>query len=330
MNDLRNKSIDSVKGLCLLHMFLLHLSIIYGVMDFQGEGASTYFHLMSFFMTPFFLFSGFFFSSRKEPKKYVIHVFRKLIIPWAFWSIVSLPVFYMYQYIEFSEVNWLEPYYMFIQIGSLASNDALWFLFSLFWVNVIFYFVDRYAKKELYKACFILLCFVYACLDSWKLPCFFSSSNISLGLVYFYLGYKFRYLYESYNVTHLRWFVLSVVVFTTISVFDPQYMMIVTIYQSKGNFILNLFWSLSGTYILWYVFAKLKNCPILSFIGKKSMTLYVWHMIPLRLILYPLMKRYYPAASYCEYILIVGGVILITTYIMDYCLSHKCPMLVGR
>lgn len=49
-------------------------------------------------------------------------------------------------------------------------NDALWFLSSLFLVNVIFFIVNRrLSGKRLFV--FILLCYLYSFVDSKILPC---------------------------------------------------------------------------------------------------------------------------------------------------------------
>ena len=67
--------------------------------------------------------------------------------------------------------------------------------------------------------------------------------------------------------------------------FDPQYLMFVSLGQVNGYYILNLVFSISGIYILWFVFKKLLRISLFVYFGEHSMSLYVWHMIPLRLVL---------------------------------------------
>lgn len=324
----RNYAVDMVKGLCLLHMLLLHLAIVSGAINFKGERAGLYFHLMEFFMIPFFFFSGFFFTKKDSFSSFVLYKAKKLIIPLIFWSLISLPVFYVYQYLTIDNIQWSEPFIMFLSIGSLSSNDALWFLFSLFFVNVIFYFVKTRIGNEKFLFLFISLCFIYALIDRYYLPCYFSSSNISLGLVYFYIGHKTREINE--DVLDFKYMLLALIVFVLISIFNPQWMQIVTLYQPEGLFILNLFYALAGTYILWYIFSKLSSLPILSYFGRNSMTFYVWHMIPLRLIWDPICKAYYPQIPCCQYIAVGGSVILLTGWLIDRYASRYCPFLIGK
>ncbi len=324
----RNTTIDEVKGICLLHMLLLHLLIIHGTIDFTGTGAGLYFHLMEFFMIPFYIFSGFFFSNKRGFKEFISHKARRLLVPLLFWSAISLPFYYLFQYYTHGFVQWEQPFPLFFTIGSLSSNDALWFLFSLFFVNVIFYFVSTKLKNERLLLLFVIACFIYACIDRYYLPCFFSSSNISLGIVYFFIGYKLKT--TQFNFLHWKYLLLPVVLFISISFFDPQWMQIVTLYQPEGFFTLNLVYALSGTYILWFVFSRLPHIKLLSYFGSNSMCFYFWHMIPLRLIFDPIIKNYMPHISSVQYALMGGGIILVTGWLIDRYASRYCPILIGK
>lgn len=51
----RDYSIDSVKGVCLLHMFVLHIFIIYGFFDAKGAASEFYFNALSFYVLFLFL-----------------------------------------------------------------------------------------------------------------------------------------------------------------------------------------------------------------------------------------------------------------------------------
>lgn len=324
----RNAAIDAVKGVCLLHMLFVHLSIIYGAIDFCGNGAGVYFHAMEWFMIPFYLFNGYFFSYKNKFKSFVIARAQRLLIPLLFWSFISLPFFYICQYLTEGFVEWKEPFYMFIQICSLSSNDALWFLYSLFAVNVIFYVVSIVTKNEKYVLSFIILCLLYAYADRYYLPCYFSSSNISLGLVFFYIGYKFRIVEN--KLINKRVLLFAIIVFIAIFYFDPQWMQIVTLYQTEGYFTLNILYALTGTYILYFAMTKLKYRKLFSYFGHNSMTYYVWHMIPLRLVWDPICKEYFPHISYGQYVVLGGVMILLSSWLIDTlktCLSHRIKVI---
>ena len=62
-------------------------------------------------------------------------------------AVVSLPFVYCKDYLLIDVnvwgVKWFEPFTFVLPLGCLHSNDALWFLSSLFLVNVIFFIVNR-------------------------------------------------------------------------------------------------------------------------------------------------------------------------------------------
>ena len=329
----RDYSIDSVKGVCLSHMFVLHIFIIYGFFDAKGAASEFYFNALSFFMSSFYFFSGFFFKSPENGNemKYIRSKVKKFIIPLITWSVISLPFVYCKDYLLTNintGVKWLEPFTFVLPLGCLRSNDALWFLSSLFLVNVIFFIVNRrLSGKRLFV--FILLCYLYSFVDSKILPCVFNSSNVSLGIVYFYGGYMFRKASMKYSIFRVWYFILACVLYVLIMTFDPQYLMFVSLGQVKGYYILNLVFSISGIYILWFVFKKLPRISLFVYFGEHSMSLYVWHMIPLRLVLDPLIKYYYPECPFILYFITMLVTICLTAWIIEYCLGRKFSILLG-
>ena len=115
-------------------------------------------------------------------------------------------------------MKWFEPFTFVLPLGCLHSNDALWFLSSLFLVNVIFFIVNRrLSGKRLFV--FILLCYLYSFVDSKILPCVFNSSNVSLGIVYFYGGYMFRKASMKYSIFRVWYFILACVLYVLIMTF---------------------------------------------------------------------------------------------------------------
>lgn len=254
----RDYSIDSVKGVCLLHMFVLHIFIIYGFFDAKGAASEFYFNALSFFMSSFYFFSGFFFKSPENGNemKYIRSKVKKFIIPLITWSVISLPFVYCKDYLLTNintGVKWLEPFTFVLPLGCLRSNDALWF----------------------------------------------------------------------------RYFILACVLYVLIMTFDPQYLMFVSLGQVKGYYILNLVFSISGIYILWFVFKKLPRISLFVYFGEHSMSLYVWHMIPLRLVLDPLIKYYYPECPFILYFITMLVTICLTAWIIEYCLGRKFSILLG-
>lgn len=100
--------LDLMRGFLILYVVFVHMSLTNGYITFGNHKGHVVFDIFSFFMVPFFINSGYFFcscinkntnSKRKIAliKDYVIRKVKKLLYPWAFWSVVSLAVFYIYR-----------------------------------------------------------------------------------------------------------------------------------------------------------------------------------------------------------------------------------------
>ena len=68
MNKIRLDNLDLIRGILILYVVLYHMSSQYGIINFQGTKSHIIFDLLSFFMAPFYFFSGFLFSNKREFK----------------------------------------------------------------------------------------------------------------------------------------------------------------------------------------------------------------------------------------------------------------------
>lgn len=84
-----------------MHMFVLRIFIIYMFFDAKGAASEFYFNALSFFMSSFYFFSGFFFKSPKNGSemKYIRSKVKNFIISLITWSVVSLPFVYCKDYL---------------------------------------------------------------------------------------------------------------------------------------------------------------------------------------------------------------------------------------
>lgn len=129
MNRLNN--LDFIRGVCILYVVFVHMSMTNGLISFQSMNGYTIFYMMSFFMVPFYVFSGYLFSDRRAPKEYVSNKIKKLVIPYLFWAVLSAVVFYVYQYVTIRTIHPFDIFNGFISTCGLKSNTPLWFFFSL-------------------------------------------------------------------------------------------------------------------------------------------------------------------------------------------------------
>ncbi|WP_349937110.1 acyltransferase family protein, partial [Bacteroides cellulosilyticus] len=62
----------------------------FGLISYESGNRPLLFSIMSFFMTSFYFFSGFLFSSKRSASDFVYNKVRKLLFPYVFWSVISL------------------------------------------------------------------------------------------------------------------------------------------------------------------------------------------------------------------------------------------------
>lgn len=324
----RINNLDFIRGLCILYVVFYHMSLTYGLISFNSTNGYVLFNMMSFFMTPFYVFSGYMFSNRRSPKAFVKNKINKLIIPYLFWGAISIIIFYAYQYISLGTIQPLSPFEGFLGTCGLKSNTPLWFFFSLFAVSTIYYFAQRFMSNSKLNI-FILLCFVFAYIVHNRMQ-LFSWGNISLGLVYFHLGHYLKKLVEN---TERRFLLLlffgALCIYILINVFDSQNMAFVLLYQREGMFILNLPFSLAACYILWFITSRMRNSNIISWVGKNSLVLFASHRIILNYCYDPIIRLIKPNILYSEYMLTGGVMVAIAYIIFLYALNRYMPKVIG-
>ncbi len=123
--------IDILKGIGIFLVVLGHLS-------FKNENIS---HLIfSFHMPLFFVLSGFVFK-RKKMSNFFLSKFRRILIPYIFFSFISFLAYYMLNFR--TSIYTIKDFFIGTLLGIsndyyLAWNVVLWFLSSIFLVNVLF------------------------------------------------------------------------------------------------------------------------------------------------------------------------------------------------
>ena len=154
MNN-RHYYLDAVGGLLLIHMIIGHCC--QWSQTFELYQKWTY--CLDFFMPWFFFKAGMFFKQR--PFKVELHKnYRRLILPYIFFSIIGIFLFWLKLGIikEFSAKSLISPFKFILFEGAPQGNLALWFLLSLFVVKNIFSYlhliVSSNAKKI--RPCVIL------------------------------------------------------------------------------------------------------------------------------------------------------------------------------
>lgn len=103
MQNNRIQYLDLIRGGLILYVVFYHMSMQFGLISYESGNRPLLFSIMSFFMTSFYFFSGFLFSSKRSASDFVYNKVRKLLFPYVFWSVISLVVYYANRYILYGQ-----------------------------------------------------------------------------------------------------------------------------------------------------------------------------------------------------------------------------------
>ena len=324
----RKAYLDCIRGFAVIWVVVVHISLNYGFIKFGqcSEGVNA-FTLLSFYMVPFYIVSGYFFGVKKYLQQFVSNKINKLLIPYITFTFFGLLIFEMYSLLKQGTVS-IPNIGNFISTGALVSNTPCWFFISLFFVNLIYYFIAK--KKKWQKHAIIIVCFILAFLTNGKTQ-YLGYGNILLGLVYFHIGTLFKE-YESV-ILQKRVLVFAFVIYVSISIVNPQRLSFVLNLQVCGNYVLNLFFSVSAMIICWKLALLRKYDGFISrnicFVGRNSLVLFAYHRPVLNYIIQPVLNRYCPDLGYIPFLLIAFTLVIILYGILNWCGKKYFPILLG-
>ena len=183
----RDISIDALRGLGIIIMVMGHV----------GFGNTFYLIKSSFNMATFFLISGYLFKvkSNQSFTLFTLKMLRRLLIPYVFFVFFTIIVLTL---VDMCSAN-VELNYNDFLSGMIWPNrgifpiaGALWFLQSLFVVEILFYIFVGIIKNDILHFLFVILCIIFSILykATWTLP---FSVDSAIGLYpFFFLGYRYK------------------------------------------------------------------------------------------------------------------------------------------
>ena len=194
--------------------------------------------------------------------------------------------------------------------------------------------VTLYAKFSRHVV--IVLCFLIAYLTRGKTQ-YFGYGNVLLGLVYYHIGHELK-LYENFFQKRKRVIcVCCMVTYLTIGLFLPTSLSFVFNLLTKGNYFLNLLFSISACGLLYYFFnwfsSKYENnklLNVLSYYGRISIVVFAFHRPVLNWILEPLLRNMIPDISYLSFLLICLITLLVSASGFYYFVNKFAPRLIGK
>lgn len=259
----RQDHLDCAHGLMILHMMFFHLcvSTIYNTPLYH-----IILHPLSFFMAWFFFKSGMFFKEHNFVEL-IKRVIRKLIIPAIFFSLIG---FICYLITDKPEINlYRELGYAYV-FGTFHGNIPLWFLYSLFVVQIMFNALRRLHISPMIIALSGLCLYVLNKYIGFR-P--YWTYNIPLGLMFVALGFLLKNIQYDKRIIIpcliIYWglFFFSTEINFMYGKFNPEYITIP--------------WALAGcilTNVLFKSFPRICIKP-LRFFGRHAMEFLCTHII---------------------------------------------------
>lgn len=204
-----------------------------------------------------------------------------MLIPLLVYSLIGHVVECIKLFVN-GDLNWkhylLTPFKEFVCTGSVTGNQPLWFLFSLFIVQLLFN--ELFVRKT--KPILILLLsslipiVLFYCGDN-NLPIYFA--NVPLGMAAYTCGYMIKE-----KQFEKIFFFPALMIYLGVMLLQPSHLVFRSnTLNSGGHYLLAIVFSLSACVVFNNIFKKLPNCNFLQFIGKNSMTYYVTHWIILNI-----------------------------------------------
>lgn len=272
----RIKWLDVSKGIGVILVIFGHLFRIYGVM---------FTWISSFHMPLFFFCSGYVFNPYSDFKNYLYRKMKSLIIPYLVICVIGavFTLIIPYYRSQFSIKSLL--------IGLLFGQPdeinvgPIWFLLSLFWVEILFYCIFKLLKKNNYLILISTIIITYIIkyipiLFPARLPLNLDTSII--GLLFYELGYLFKIISKSINEDKKMNFILAVFFFivSLLSIREP-YIYINGLHYNEKYYEF-LFFAIIGIGMVVSISKVLESCEYLNYLGKNSLYIFGIHSIIIR------------------------------------------------
>lgn len=180
----RNSSLDVLKGIGIISM----------VMGHSNMGSLFEIYIAGFHMQLFFIISGFLYKPERYPRfnKYLKRKLTTIVVPYLFFAIITIIVCQVINIVSDHEYFTWNQYFRGILFGNQAIfpiTGAIWFLQSIFWIEIAYYFIEK-IKSDIGSSIVILALLgasVVLSINNISLP--FSMDSALSGIVFYHIGF---------------------------------------------------------------------------------------------------------------------------------------------
>lgn len=264
--------VDLAKGICIILVVFSHV-------DPFNEFAK---HGSSFRLPLYYALGGLFFKTYSNVFEFIFKKINSLIIPFLFFNLL-LWLFNIYFY-----NNRIKPLslFLFFHEDKVRNNPPIWFLISLFEVNILFYLLYILTRgKDIFLLVFSLIIgglgFYFAKMRI-ELTTFLDTSLTVFP--FFILGYfinKHTPLLKEKTWDRYIWWLLIPLLLIVLFFAQPNDLRVNKILNNAFLFYLV---GISGFLFVFLLSKKINTLPFISYIGKYSIIILSVHWFFLKII----------------------------------------------
>lgn len=337
MTKSRLAYIDISKGLLILFVIIGHIPYFIGHShhDIHNSfceliGSVSAYAFAPYFMTAFFLITGYCTNFQKDFKLFFITTFKSLKIPAVSLSAISLVIYKICDGVdsplEYFHLGLIHSWYI----------SLFWFLDVLFLARLLYWLINKIDNIYIRGLiCLVLYCYTYYC------NCFDLYPNYGYHRhAFFYSFYLF--LGQILRITNFDFGIKSTLVFSLI------YVTLVFGLLSWGIPLPNIsgpihvtekdvlfFWlimSVTGSIGIIGICRHIRYCRILEFLGKNSLIFYCFHLVLLHEItpVYRLIDPDNYILSMLFFLLILAFVVIICSVLSKLFTTKYGKYLIGK
>lgn len=323
--------IDFMKGLCILFIVISHTDDTI----FALAGHNLNFTLESFRIPMYYFISGLFFKRYDGFSDFTRRKVNNIVVPMIFFYLVAFVFIWLGQYLPpaphyYGAFEWsmlTDP--LFHRV--FTANAPLWFLLSLFEVNLIFYALQRFLPNRIWVGCTCMGLSIigwYCGQHHVALPLVLDTAFI--GLPYFVLGSEAKRHNALLPHRYDRWgWVALIVLLCSLYPFAQQ---INIFYQVFPNYLYLYLVPIISILTLLWACKRLPYIPVINYIGRYSIVVLCTHFPLIR----PLHRMFKTVLLHhgIEHELLVSlltlALILIMELVFIYCLTRVLPWLTAQ
>lgn len=283
----RIKYLDIASGIMIVWMLIYHA--LYPMYEDRISAAIPFLY---FFMPWFFYKSGMIFQTN-DAKSLLIKDFKKLMVIFIIWSVIGYIMMVLWHLFHSEELMLWRPIRSLILNCSVPMNNALWFLPVLFMVRQLTNWLLTRFKSHTIAICSLIFAIICLVLNKYisphNLPTWISAT--AWGMFFFSSAMFLR----EYEVK--KWMIILSISIYIVSLFTS----IPSVYgATEPGVLLNSIWYVTSLFscicfnnvcrFIVYSYNRIGQnmndkylFPILTYVGRNSMSFYVVHYIIFRI-----------------------------------------------